>query len=158
MFSCIYTEERIEFCHTGIKSRSMECCSDVCPSVEFSYHHIWSWSSTRVTIRLFVTTLTQALIRQLEASSKKNPGCFKLLPLRVTETTRFCDPSMKNIFSWTLPQMCGCFWALQTVLLTAGLDFCSNMHYQLLDLLRRVCLSKLYPINWICHRLTSLKV
>ncbi len=96
VFSCIYTEERIESCHTAIKPRSMECCSDVCPSVDFSYHHIWSWSSTRVTIRLFVTTLTQALIRQLEASSKKNPGCFKFLPLRVTKTTCFCDPSMKQ--------------------------------------------------------------
>ncbi len=33
-----------------------------------------------------------------EANSKKNPGCFKLLPLRVTETTCFCDLSMKQIF------------------------------------------------------------
>ncbi len=42
-----------------------------------------------------------------EASSKNNPGCFKLLPLRVTETTRFCDPSNKaDVFYSTLPQMC----------------------------------------------------
>ncbi len=33
-----------------------------------------------------------------EASSKKSPGCFKRLPLRVTETTCFCDPSMKQNF------------------------------------------------------------
>ncbi len=95
-----------------------------------------------------------------EASSKKKPGCFKLLPLRVTENACFCDPSMKQNLFWTLPQMCGltqtCFWALQAVLLTSGLVFCSDMHYKLLDLLLRcVCLFKSYPFNWICHRLTS---
>ncbi len=34
-----------------------------------------------------------------EASSKKNPGCFKLLLLRVTDNikgTCICDPSMKQ--------------------------------------------------------------
>ncbi len=40
VFSCVYTEERIESCHTAVKPRSMECCSDVCPSVDFSYLHI----------------------------------------------------------------------------------------------------------------------
>ncbi len=39
VFSCIFTEERIEFGHTVIP-RSVECCSDVCPSVGFSYLHI----------------------------------------------------------------------------------------------------------------------
>ncbi len=34
----------------------------------------------------------------LEASSRKSPGCFKLLPLRVTETTCFCETSMQHIF------------------------------------------------------------
>ncbi len=40
VFSCIYTEDRIEFVHTAIKPRSMECCSGVCPSVGFSHLHI----------------------------------------------------------------------------------------------------------------------
>ncbi len=40
LFSCVFTEERIEFGHTAIKSRSVECCSDVCPSVSFSNLHI----------------------------------------------------------------------------------------------------------------------
>ncbi len=56
-----------------------------------------------------------------EASSKKNPGCFKLLPLRVTETTFFCDPSMKqNFFLNSSPDGLTqtCFLALQTVLWT----------------------------------------
>ncbi len=36
---------------------------------------------------------------------------------------------------------------------------CSDIHYKLLDLLLRcLCLSKSYPFNWICHRLTSFKV
>ncbi len=30
----------IEFGHTAVKSRSVECCSDVCPSVGFSHLHI----------------------------------------------------------------------------------------------------------------------
>ncbi len=33
-------------CVSAIKPRSVECCSDVCPSVSFSNLHIWSWSST----------------------------------------------------------------------------------------------------------------
>ncbi len=49
-FSCVFTEERIEFGHTTIKTRLVECCSHVCPSVSFSHLHKWSWSSTRVTI------------------------------------------------------------------------------------------------------------
>ncbi len=40
VFSCVFTEERIEFGHISIKPRSMECCSGVCPSVDFSYLHI----------------------------------------------------------------------------------------------------------------------
>ncbi len=41
-----------------------------------------------------------------EASSRKNPGCFKLLLLRVTETTCICDPSMKqNFFLNTSPDV-----------------------------------------------------
>ncbi len=65
VFSCVYTEDRIEFVHTVIKPRSMECCSDVCPSVGFSHLHIWSWSSTRVTIRFLVSSLDKALLHQL---------------------------------------------------------------------------------------------
>ncbi len=57
-----------------------------------------------------------------EASSRKSPGCFKLIQLRVTEIC-FCEPPVKLIFFWTLPQMCGltqsCFWALQAVDLSA---------------------------------------
>ncbi len=40
VFSCVFTEERIESGHTNIKPRLMECCSGVCPSVDFSYLHI----------------------------------------------------------------------------------------------------------------------
>ncbi len=39
VFSCVFTEEMIEFGHTAIKPRSVECCSDVCPSVSFSNLH-----------------------------------------------------------------------------------------------------------------------
>ncbi len=40
VFSCVFTEERLESCHTAIKPRSTECCSGACPSVDFSYLHI----------------------------------------------------------------------------------------------------------------------
>ncbi len=63
--SCVFTEDRIEFVHTTIKPRSVECCSDVCPSVGFSHLHIWSRSSTRVSIRFLVTSLDKALLHQL---------------------------------------------------------------------------------------------
>ncbi len=78
VFSRVFTEERIESCHTNIKPRSVECCSGVCP--------IQSWTTTRVTIRFLVTRSNKSpspSIAQFgqEASSKKNPGCCKLLPL-----------------------------------------------------------------------------
>ncbi len=102
VFSCVYTEERIEFGHTAIKPRSVECCSDVCPSVSFSNLHIWSWSSTRVTIGFMVTTLTKALLHQL-VSLVKRPALGRILvvsnsSIKVTETTCICDPSMKQNF------------------------------------------------------------
>ncbi len=40
VLSCVFTEERIEFGHAAKKTRSVVCCSDVCPSVSFSHLHI----------------------------------------------------------------------------------------------------------------------
>ncbi len=78
VFRCVYTEERIESCHTAIKPRLLECCSGVCPSVDFSYLHIRSWSSTAVVIRLFITTLTKALLHQL-LSLARRPALRRIL-------------------------------------------------------------------------------
>ncbi len=82
VFSCVSTEERIEFGHTAIKPISMECCSDVCPSVDFSHLHIWSWSSTKVTIGFLVTTLTKEfrfrLLHQL-LSLARSPALGRVL-------------------------------------------------------------------------------
>ncbi len=138
--------------HTVIKPRSMECCSDVCPSVDVSYLHIWSWSSTRVNIGFLVTTLTSPSpsVAQFgqEASSKKNPDCFKRLPLRVTETTCFCGSSLDvwldaNLFlSSTGSYFDLRSWLLLWYALSAVRSF------------NKTCLSKTYPFNWICHRLT----
>ncbi len=41
VFSCVFTEDRIEFGHIAIKPRLMECCSDFCPSVGVSNLHIY---------------------------------------------------------------------------------------------------------------------
>ncbi len=43
-----------------------------CSSVDLSYLHIWSWSSTRVTIRFLVTTLTKALLHQLLSLARRS--------------------------------------------------------------------------------------
>ncbi len=43
VFPCVLPEERIEPCHTAIKLRLVECCSDVCPSIDFCHLHIQSW-------------------------------------------------------------------------------------------------------------------
>ncbi len=105
-----FTEERIESCHTTIKSRSMECCSNVCPSVRFSYLHIWSWSSTRVTIRFLVTSVDKALLHQLLSLARRPAlegvqAVSNFFHLRVTETTCFCEPSVKqNFFSELFPR------------------------------------------------------
>ncbi len=64
VFMCLHWREDWVLPHC-IKLRSMECYSDVCLSADFSYLHIGSWSSTRVTIRFLVTSLTKALFHQL---------------------------------------------------------------------------------------------
>ncbi len=120
VFFCLHWGEDWVWPHQH-KHRSVECCSDVCPSVGSFYLHIWSWSSTRVTIRFFVTTLTKALLHQLlslaRRPSLKSPCCSKRLPLWIMEATCFCEPSVQQNFFWTLPQMCGlmqsCLWAIQ---------------------------------------------
>ncbi len=43
--------------------------------------------------------------------------------------------------------MCGLTQALQAVILTSGLVFCSDMHYQLLDLLLRRVPFQIIPIQ-----------
>ncbi len=41
-----------------------------------------------------------------EASSKKSPGCSKLLPLKITESTSVCEPSMQQTKFLTPPRFC----------------------------------------------------
>ncbi len=61
VFSCVFTD-----------------FLSISPSVDFSYLHIWSWSSTRVTIRFLVTTLTKALLHQL-LSLARRPALGRVL-------------------------------------------------------------------------------
>ncbi len=107
-------------------------------------------SSTTVTIRFLVTSLTKALLHQLLslASSQKSPTCAKLLPLRVTETTCFCDPSMKhNCFLNSSDVWLDAILSLSSVLLTPGLGLCSDVHFQLLDILLRLVPFQIIPIQ-----------
>ncbi len=151
----------------AIKPRSMECCRDVCP-VDFSYLHIRSWSSNRVTIRFLVTSLTKALLHQL-LSLARRPALGRVLLFQTSSIKGIRDYMLlwpfneADFFSELFPRCVAWrkpvselyrqfFWP-------RGLVFFSDMHYQLLDLLlRHVCLSKSYPFNWICHSLTSLEV
>lgn len=62
--SCIFTEEKLEFGH-------FEHLIDVCPSVSFSSLQIRSWSSTRVTISVLVTSLTKTLLIRLLSLARR---------------------------------------------------------------------------------------
>ncbi len=90
----------------AIKPRSMECCCGVCPSVGFSHLHI-QYMIIEVEDDQVLGQSPSPSIAQFgqEVSSRKRPGCFKLLPLRVTETKSFCENSMKqNFFSELFPR------------------------------------------------------
>ncbi len=116
-------------------------------------------------IRILVSTLTKVLLRQLLSLAKRppNPGCFKLLPLRVTETTCFCEPSMKqNFIRNSSPVVC-----LDTNLFLSSTD-CSFdpracfLLWSALSAIKpfiKTCVPfRIIPFNWMCHRLPSLKV
>ncbi len=77
----------------AIKPRSMECCSDawLCPSVDFCR----SWSSTRVTIRFFITTLTKALLNQL-LSFARRPTLRRILVV----SNFSIKGNIDNMFLW----------------------------------------------------------
>ncbi len=126
--------------------------------------HIWSCSSTRATIRFLVTTPIKALLHHLLslASSRKSPGCFKLVQLRVTETTCFCDPLMKqNLFLNSSPDV----WLDTNLFLSSTDNYFELRAWFLLwyalsairPFIKMVCVSKSYPFHWIHHRLPSLK-
>ncbi len=93
VFSCVFTEERIEFGHTTIMPRLVECCSDVCPSVDSSYLHIWSWSSTRVTISFLATSLDKPFSINCCLAGRPALGRVLVVPnffhLRIMEATVF---------------------------------------------------------------------
>ncbi len=90
VFSCVFTEERIESCHTVIKPRSVKCWSGVCPSVDVSHLHIWSWSSNTVTIRFLVTKLTKAHLHRL-LSLARRPALEIVLAVLLTSGLGFCS-------------------------------------------------------------------
>ncbi len=122
-----FTEEMIVSGHISIKHRLVECCSEVCPSVGFSYLHIWSWSSTRGTISFLVTSLTKALLHQLLSLARRpalrrvDPNIFQMLIQMSSIMDNGCYVILwifnaLYIFIWTLPQMCGlmqfCLWVI----------------------------------------------
>ncbi len=74
-FSCVFTEERLESGHSAIKPRSVECCSDVCPSVSFSHLHTWSWNDHHL-LGHHSNQGPSPSIAQFgqEANSRKSPG------------------------------------------------------------------------------------
>ncbi len=168
-FSCVYTEAWIESCHPAMKPRLVECCRDICPSVRFSHLHTVYGAQLELPSASWPTlwTLLHRLFGQ-EASSRQRPGCSKLIPLRIMETTCICQPLMQQIFFWTLSQISFltefCLCTLQVV---HSFELRSWLYIYIyafsavgaVDLLMRgVCLSKPYLFNWICHRLTPFEM
>ncbi len=87
-FSCVFSEERIESGHTTIKPRSVE-----------SPHMIMELNqSHHLLLGHYYNQSPSPLISQFgqEASSRKSPGCSKLLPLRIIKATSVCEPSMQQ--------------------------------------------------------------
>ncbi len=156
VFSCVFTEERIEFGHTAIKAQIggvLLWCLSFCRFL-LSPHMIMELTlSDNQVLGHHTNQSPSPSIAQFgqEASSRKNPGCFKLLLLRVTETTCICDPSMQHIFSELFSRCvvwCNPVSELyRQLFLTSGLVFCSDMHYQLFNLLLRRVPFQIIPIQ-----------
>ncbi len=107
VFSCVFTEQRIEFDHHKAQIGEM---------LQWGMSFCRGFPSVHMIMELRYSDhqLLGLLSRQgpppsivqfgQEASSRKSPGYFKLLPLRVTETTCFCEPSMPQNFSVLFPR------------------------------------------------------
>ena len=80
-----FTEGRLLSGHCGIKPRSVECLSDVCPCGSFSHLHTGSLELSQSDYRYLGHLSYQgpsppiAQFGRLEASSRKSAGCSKLL-------------------------------------------------------------------------------
>ncbi len=166
VFSCVFTEERIEFGHTAIKHRSVQCCIDVCPFVSF-FHLLPSSMELKSDHQLLGHLYNQApspSIAQFgqEASSRKSPSCSKRLPLWIMLATCFCEPSVQQIFFLnSSPDLC---LDASLFLNSTGSYFDLRAWFLLWyafsavrPFLRGVCLSKSYSFNWIWHSLSHSK-
>ncbi len=90
-----------------------------------------------------------------EDSSGDIPGCFKLFPLRVTETTCFCEPSMKqNFFLNSSPDV----W-LDANLFLISTDCSFDLrawYWRGMNTFARHCMHKYIFHKWISHCLSKL--
>ena len=82
-----FTEESLLSGHSAIKPRSVECCSDGCPSGSFSHLHTGSLELSQSDHQVLGHLSYQGPsppIAQfgLEASSRKSFGSSKLLPFK----------------------------------------------------------------------------
>ncbi len=91
-------------CHQAQIGGVSQWCLSFC---KFLHLHIRSWSSTRVTISVLITSLTKTLLLRLLslARSRKSPGCFKRHTLRIMEAKCSCEPStQQNCFLVVFPR------------------------------------------------------
>ena len=91
-------------------------------------------------------------VRNLEAV-RKNPGCSSISQL----LRLLCSWERLKLYKWFIPlswsMPCCNFFSLD-----AMAWFCSDMHCELWDrIYTGVCLSKVCPINKICHRCNPIK-
>ncbi len=77
VFMCLHWREDwvLPHCHKAQIGGVLQWCVSVC---RFSHLHIWSWSSSRVTIRFLFTTLTKALLHHL-VSLARRPALGRVL-------------------------------------------------------------------------------
>ena len=135
--------------HSTINAWLVECCRDGCPS---STEELYS--SVRVTIGFWVTSLTRALLPWL-LSLARQPSLERVLMvpnffyLRMMEATMFLGTfNAAEMCPRSVPRHNPVSELYGQILQRFGLVFALTCGH------RQVCLSKSCPINWIYHRWT----
>ncbi len=155
MFSCVFTEERIEFGHNQHKSQIggvLQWCLSFCRFL------------LSPDMRFLVTSLDKALLHQVLslASSKKKPGRFKTSSIKGNRDHMLLWPfNAAEMFLNSSPDL---WFQYNPVSTDNSLDFMDwlLLWHALLTVGpytdRCVCLSKSCPINSVYHRWTPTKL
>ena len=146
-----FTKEWLPSGHSMIQAWLVDCCRDGCPSGRFSTEE--RWSSDRVTIGFLVTSLTKALLPRSLSGSEL---------LTFTDDGGHCahwDLQSSRIFSvpfpWFVPQVNPVSEVYRQFLSLYAWFVALTCTVNCGTLYRQVCA---FPINWIYHRWTPIKL